>query len=349
MKNGDFDYDVVTDPRGYIYEPPRYWEADGGVVKVQQGNGPWGGLSSGSGINYISIQGQGAYIQQSLVGLTAGQAYEVSFLCSSRPGYGDDETFNVQVDGNVIWETGHPPDSSFSQESAIFVAAGDTAVLRIENDSPAGDRSVLVDAVTIAVVNLAEPLDMVNPSFEDDTLTDPRGYTYMNPSGWRSSATVVAANGNAPWGGLTSGAGSNYLSIQGNGAYVEQTLTGLSSGTVYEVQFLAAERPGYGGDESLAVKIDGQPVWESTHPAETFAEYRVAFTAPSSTAVLRFENDSPAGDRSIFVDDVVVAACLDCTPTLDLLYSNADGESFFIREARPVPLVQGTQHAVVGV
>ena len=73
-------------------------------------------------------------------------------------------------------------------------------------------------------------------------------YTYMTPAGWVSSATVVAQNGNGPWGGLTSGVGANYLSIQGNGAYVEQTLRGLQSGTVYEVRFLAAERPGYGGD-----------------------------------------------------------------------------------------------------
>eukprot|EP01043_Picozoa_sp_COSAG02_P070418 COSAG02_NODE_12463_length_1541_cov_1.454924_1_plen_101_part_10 len=65
IKNGDFDVDAVTDPRGYSYTPtPSYWEANGNVVMVQQGNGPWGGLSSGSGINYISIQGSGAYIEQ---------------------------------------------------------------------------------------------------------------------------------------------------------------------------------------------------------------------------------------------------------------------------------------------
>jgi hypothetical protein len=99
----------VTEANGYVYEAPTYWETgDAGIVMVQQGNGPWGGLASGSGINYISIQGSGAFIQQSVTGLTPGQSYEVSFLCSSRPGYGDDETFNVQVDGQVIWETGHP-------------------------------------------------------------------------------------------------------------------------------------------------------------------------------------------------------------------------------------------------
>ena len=82
---------------------------------------------------------------------------------------------------------------------------------------------------------------------------------------------------------------------------MEQTLTGLRRGTVYELRFVAAERPGYGGDESLAVKVDGIEVWESTHPADTFTVYRVAFTATADTGVLRFENDSPSGDRSIFI------------------------------------------------
>ena len=346
-----------------MYKAPTYWNmGDAGIVMVQQGNAPWGGLASGSGINYISIQGSGAFLQQTITGLTPGQSYEISFLCSSRPGYGDDETFNVQVDGQVIWETGHPPDSAFGLETAIFTARINTAVLRIENDSPGGDQSVLIDAITIAQMDLGAALTMANPSFELDTVTEHNGNfqckctrnllqplnlgkcltklgTDMEPQGWRASVdvrgshanrpdTVVALNGNSPWGGLSaadatgldSDTGNYYLSIQGSGAYVEQTLRGLQAGTVYEVRFLAAERPGYGGDETLTVKIDGFEVWESTHPTDAFQVYRVAFTAqsPDGTAVLRFENDSPTGDRSIFIDAVSVQACYTCVPSIDL-------------------------------
>lgn len=49
------------------------------------------------------------------------------------------------------------------------------------------------------------------------------------------------------------------------------------------------------------MKVDGVEVWESTHPADVFTVYRVAFTATADTGVLRFENDSPGGDRSIFI------------------------------------------------
>ena len=92
----------------------------------------------------------------------------------------------------------------------------------------------------------------------------------------------------------------------------------MYGGSVSEVRFLSAERPGYGGDESLTVKVDGREVWESTHPGEAFAVYLVAFPAESETAVLRFENDSPEGERSIFIDDVSVRFCSSCVPTIDL-------------------------------
>ena len=318
IKNGDFDADTVTDSRGYVYDAPSYWRSGGNVVMVQQSNRPWGGLSSNSGANYISIQHGGAYVEQTLTDLEPDQSYVVSFLCSSRPGYGDDETLKVLVDGQEVWETNHPPDSGFRMESAVFAARTNTAVLRIENDSPEGDRSVFVDAVTIAQMDLSAPLTLANADFESDDIGADQ-YTYMTPAGWSAGGgTVVARNGNGPWGGLSSDVGDYYLSIQGSGAYVEQQLSGLYVGSVYEVRFLSAERPGYGGDESLTVKVDGREVWESTHPGEAFAVYLVAFTAESETAVLRFENDSPEGDRSIFIDDVSVRFCSSCVPTIDL-------------------------------
>ena len=81
---------------------------------------------------------------------------------------------------------------------------------------------------------------------------------YRLPSSWNGAGgTVVALNGNDPWGGLDSGSGKYFLSIQGSGAYVEQTVNNLVPGATYEMHFLAAERPDYGGDEKLKVTVDG--------------------------------------------------------------------------------------------
>ena len=80
----------------------------------------------------------------------------------------------------------------------------------------------------------------------------------------------------------------------------------------------------------MHVKIDSQVIWESklshallralpskapqsrwvagTHPEDGLLPYSAIFTARHETATLRFENDSPEGDRSVFIDSVSVTA-----------------------------------------
>ena len=155
---------------GHHYVRPSAWEASGGSVLICNANsGPWGGLNSGFGTGYLSIQGTGAYVQQAVSGLTPGQAYEISFWATHRPGYGDDEAFKVLADGLEIFHTEHPgsdlemgavhggdqasfhggDSDPFQQYTAIFQARGDMTVIRFENDSPGGDKSVFIDNVVI--------------------------------------------------------------------------------------------------------------------------------------------------------------------------------------------------------
>jgi len=51
--------------------------------------------------------------------------------------------------------------------------------------------------------------------------------------------------------------------------------------------------------------------WESTHPADVFAQESFIFTARSSSCILHFENDSPAGARTVLVDQVTVLALVE--------------------------------------
>jgi len=143
-----------------------------------------------------------------------------------------------------------------------------------------------------------------NGGFDVDSAN---GYTYMTPSGWSSGGnTIVVASENQPWGGLASASGANFLSIQGAGSYVEQTIS-VTSGTSYEIRFFATHRPGYGNDEEGIVTVDGEVVFDYPNPMpDDFTEMTATFVATSSTATIRFENDSPDGDKSIFLDDVTV-------------------------------------------
>jgi hypothetical protein len=160
----------------------------------------------------------------------------VTFLATHRPGYGNDETLHVNIDGSVIWET-RTPEDTFTGEMATFTATAESHVLAFANDSPTGDKSVFVDEIAVAE---AASIGFNNGDFSADTIPDAPGYVYMNPAGWEESTggIVVVRNGNGPWGGLDSGGGTNFISIQGSGATLRQTLTGLTAGTTYIVNFL---------------------------------------------------------------------------------------------------------------
>ena len=97
------------------------------------------------------------------------------------------------------------------------------------------------------------------------------------------------------------------MSIQGVGNYLEQTLTGLTPGSNYEVAFWATHRRdadglNWGGAlEELMVVVDGTIIWDSTHPADDFEAHAAAFTAQSDTVVLQFKNNSPGKCSSLCV------------------------------------------------
>merc|ERR1711998_768403 len=86
-------------------------------------------------------------------------------------------------------------------------------------------------------------------------------YKYTMPARWSGSKNgiVVVRSGNTPWGGLKSHSGNYFISIQGQGAYVEQKVCGLVKGTTYTVSFAATHRPGYGNDEKLKITVDARP------------------------------------------------------------------------------------------
>ena len=48
--------------------------------------GPWGGLSTPSNGYFMSIQGAGSYLEQTVTGLTPGNSYTITFQASQRPG-----------------------------------------------------------------------------------------------------------------------------------------------------------------------------------------------------------------------------------------------------------------------
>jgi hypothetical protein len=107
--NPNFEDDGLCHMPGatYKYLTPKNWQSRNTALVCNR-NAAWGGLDSHAGSSFLSVQGAKAYAEQTIAGLTAGQSYEVSFLATHRPGYGNDEQLRVLADGKEIWHTSHP-------------------------------------------------------------------------------------------------------------------------------------------------------------------------------------------------------------------------------------------------
>lgn len=278
------------------------------IALAENGNTPWGGLDSHMGRQYLVLESAGTYAQQTLFGLQRGSVYEVRLRMANRPGYGDEESVVIKLDNHVIGESTHPPDD-FVEFGIAFTARTSQPVLRIENDTPSDDdTSLFIDEVTVTTVQLGDPVAITNGGFDAESIDAESGFAYMPPRGWVSASSVLIQSGASGWGGVSADAGTNFLGLQGMGAYVEQTVGGLTIGATYVVSFSFGDRPGYGEDEMMHVKVDGVVIWESMHPEDGLNLYSAVFTAAAEAVTLRFENDSPEGDRSVFLDSVSVSA-----------------------------------------
>ena len=94
------------------------------------------------------------------------------------------------------------------------------------------------------LVRAVNACNVVNGGFEKDTQLPAIGYKYMTPTGWGGKGTIVIKSRNKPWGSLASYSGKNYLGIQTQGSFLQQTLTDLVPGQYYAIKFAAAQRPG---------------------------------------------------------------------------------------------------------
>ena len=75
----------------------------------------------------------------------------------------------------------------------------------------------------------------------------------------------------------------------------------------------------------MRVLVDGVPVLDSSHPPADFQQLTAVFVASGATAVVRFENDSPDGDNSFFVDQVSVTLEASGGGALSCQFETGDG------------------------
>lgn len=123
-------------------------------------------------------------------------------------------------------------------------------------------------------------------------------------SGWNFSA---------PFGGYSNGAGSDgaagYFWINSNGGaevpFIEQSITGLATGGIYEVSGFYATLAIFNSGDPFRVLIDGVLQYSDDNRRSPWAQFSFQFTATGASALLRFEAEVTA-DSDWAVDTIKV-------------------------------------------
>eukprot|EP00929_Paragymnodinium_shiwhaense_P110011 TRINITY_DN7669_c0_g1_i1.p1 TRINITY_DN7669_c0_g1~~TRINITY_DN7669_c0_g1_i1.p1 ORF type:complete len:602 (-),score=109.37 TRINITY_DN7669_c0_g1_i1:161-1966(-) len=121
----------------------------GSTVAINNTDDAGGDTAGGAGLVFLGLQHAGAYIEQA-VPTKDGSTYSLSYMVAkagNRLGQ-EDATIKITVDGKNVTEF-QPAGSSFEHKTATFTASGDISVIRFENASPPGDKTVFVDMVHI--------------------------------------------------------------------------------------------------------------------------------------------------------------------------------------------------------
>ncbi len=140
------------------------WEASGNYGVNSSGNGVFADNGNNSDQDdVVFLQGAGSSIRQTVGGLTAGQAYTLTYTYNARSG--NTPTLQVDIDGNLAQEATVLPvggSQPYHQHSFSFQASGPTAEL-VFTQTGVGDQTVLIDDVRIAPGGEARPCITVTP------------------------------------------------------------------------------------------------------------------------------------------------------------------------------------------
>jgi hypothetical protein len=99
------------------------------------------------------------------------------------------------------------------------------------------------------------------------------------------------------------------MGLQSAGTFVAQSIS-VTKGSLYELAYYIAKRGKMGGQEDAKIKVtlDDKVFNEMIPESSHFARNAHTFTAESDSIKIKFENVSPKGDKTVFLDSVSLSA-----------------------------------------
>jgi hypothetical protein len=215
---------------------------------------------------------------------------------------------NITQNGSAIWggsgtTLAGTNTTGFSTNVDVTVSAGDIIRFQVNNGG-SGNNGIDQISWSPNIIYTNQAGKVTNANFQ--TPTQPaKGYQYGPMTyGWTFNSNAgVQANGSA-WGAPSAPEGGTQTGfLQGPGS-VSQSID-FAAGTYY-ISFLAAQRTGAGGPQTVAVYVDSTLVGTFSSIPSTFTSLTTSsFTLTAGTHTVTIKGIT-SGDDTAFLDDVTI-------------------------------------------
>lgn len=305
------------------------WASVGGQG-TNRGDGPFhdnGWVPDGLQIGFV--QG-GSHLKQLVGGLEPGTQYWLQFYYNTRNCCGGTMNLDVSYGEQVLFSEGplEPvgPDVSYNFAAIPFVPDTNAGELTFQGTAE-GDATFLIDAVTITKRSDMNAL-IVNPSFEATGARSLPFPGYLGQEGAEENFRIAGWEAGGNYGINASGVGpfadngtnpdqDDVAFLQGAGAFIRQTIGGLTPGEAYTLSYAYNARSG--NTPTLQVEIDGNLAQEATvlpvGGEQPYHQHSFAFQASGESADLIF-TQLGAGDQTVLIDDIRISAGGDAQPCI---------------------------------
>lgn len=305
VSNGSFE--SPSTGGSFIYRPATTGTTFAGNAGLTANGGPFGfAAPDGAQVAFLQTGSASAVVTLSVSGLTSGSSYVVRFKRQARPGYGGN-TLSVSANGTALGTFGATASFDLAT-SAAFQATGSTGSITFSGETdPGTDRTTGIDAVEILPAATSSVVSIANSSFEQPNT----GGSFI----YRPTASGATFTGNA---GLTAnGGGFGFTAPDGaqvaflqtgssSPAVVGLSVTGLTVGATYVVQFKRQARPGHGGN-AIAVSFGGTALGTFGGTPSFQVATSASFQASATAGTITFSGETDlTTDRATGIDAVEI-------------------------------------------
>lgn len=214
--------------------------------------------------------------------------------------------------GNLIVEFGTPTHADqFSFTTGSTNAERDPVSWRIDGSVDAVSWITLQDVADFGTPTSRGtqiewlPLLQAVPNNGFELGSSVNEYNGTIPSWTGTGKVLLIRSGNPSWGSTAAEEGRYFLGLVGAESAISQTVPHHIPGMAYTLRFMAARRQGY-PDPILEILVGGDVVKSFVPASATFSATEVHYVAPAGEVTIGFRNGGPRGDRTAFIDHVVI-------------------------------------------